>query len=261
LSEAFKVDLSKLNPVASWEGGSLRIYLQPRTSAKLEPPEDYAPYGLGHAIPHRVAWTEPDGVQLQLELIGGVLRVVGVQVGDLPDDPHTRRARELAAQTGRRQKYERLPWLSGAYLRGLPIDKISRQAAMAVVVRLYRRPGSEVIGIRAHEAYSLEALEREDLSILVGAEAQVFDETKRRLSLSRPRRGRRPVPRERIEQAAAIAWQAERDGESPDSRISEQMHVALSTAKKYRRLARNEGLLPASTGQGAKGPRRGGSDV
>jgi hypothetical protein len=241
-----KVNVAKLNPVGDWEGGPLRVYRRPAKSTRLEPPEEYAPYGLGFAIPRSVTWPEPNGVRLRLELVEGALRVVGVEVGELPTDHLTTRGRQLAVEndrltgSSRARTYEQLAWLSTAYLRSLPIDKISKQAAMEFIVRLYRRPGGEVIGIPAHVVHS------DDLEV----ERQLIHETEQRLSAGKRGGGRKPVPLERLMRAAEITRQAEHVGKSPDRQIQLRMHVAESTAKKYLRLARKAGLLPPSTRKG-----------
>jgi hypothetical protein len=242
-----KVDVSKLAPVLeAWEAGPLRVYLNPHTSSKLKPARPYAPYGVGYAVPLEGTWPLPNGVHLHLKLIDGVLRIVGIEVGERPPDFDEK----LYEEKGIKQ-VTRLEWLTGAYLRGLPVDKYSRRLARELAVRLYRRPRGEVIGVDAYEAGLQEATNEFDFSGVVAAQKQLDEHSQQVLNRhTKRRRGRPPIPAETLQQAAEIARKAEADGVSPNGRICLEMQVQPSTAKKYLAKARKDGLLPPTSQRG-----------
>lgn len=222
----------------------LRVYRDPLISSTLQPPREYTPFGLGYAVPPQDSLTLPDGVSIDFELIDGVLRCVAISIGQPPADEYA----DARARHGVRSGPQATPWLTGSYLRRLPIDRLSTQAAQLLGVRLYRRPRGEIVGVRAGAPVNLAELQTTtwDRRAAIEQLAQLSQERLRGERTPAPRRGRKPVPDEKIAEAAVIAREAQRKGTSANQAIEQQMHVQPSTAKKYVRLAREAGLLPAA---------------
>lgn len=228
-----------------WEAGPLRVYRNPLDSARLEPAKLYAPYGLGYAVPVRDRLPLPDGLQVDLELIDGVLRCVGIAVGEQPPDPY-----EEVNQRFGISGPVRTAWLSGTYMRDLAVDRILVQAAQLLSVRLYRRPRGEIVGVRAGAPLTLDELltttwdKRPAVQDVEQRTSKTLNKQRAARAATRPR-GRPTVSRQTIALAALHAKEADRKEWSRTQWIQSQMGVTRSTAQKYKRLAIEAGLLPS----------------
>lgn len=235
------LNYSRLEPVASWPGGLLRVCHDPARSDGLAPAESYLPYGTGYAIP-AANQTVPqlDGVTLSVEYVDGALRLVGLEIVDQPDT-----LAELRAEHGMKPRNV-TRWLTGKYLRSVPVDRRLAEAAQQLAVRLYRRPRGEVIGVHAYESHIDQAITTDDLAALSEAGEYLSKITADAIR-GESRRGRRPIPVETLARAAEIAREADAAGESRSRAITHRMCVQESTAKKYLRRAREAGMLPPSS--------------
>lgn len=234
------VDTSRFVPVGDWAGGPLRVFRFPLTSAKLEEAEEYVPFGRGFAIPAVGYVVRPDGVHIHFELIDGVPRCVAVEIGEPPP--------EVAGDPTAGWGPEPARWLTGTYLRDMAIDVLTKKAAQALAVRLYRRPRGAIVGV--HVGAPLTA---EDLRQAWDHRADVRDVaaiTEERLSEKR-KPGRKPVPDETLIDVAAAVRKAEANEESIVAAVMGLYpEYVPSTARKYIRLARKRGFLPNSNPQG-----------
>jgi hypothetical protein len=228
------VDVSRFEPVGDWSGGQLRVFRYPLTSAKLDPAEEYAPFGRGYAIPVAGFVSRPDGVRVHFELIDGVPRCVAIEVGEQPayvnayGGPHLEPAR----------------WLTGTYLREMPLETFVKQAAQGRAVRLYRRPRGEIVGVRVGapltEKELLERLWDQRSAVReVGAAVEALVSGARKP-------GRKPIPDETLAKVATAVREAEAQGQSAIAAVMERFpEIVPSTAKKYIGRARDRGFLPA----------------
>jgi hypothetical protein len=235
------LDYSRLKPVASWPGGLLRVCHDPAHSDRLAPGEPYLPYGTSYAIPAtKQTVPQPDGVSLSVEYVDGALRLVGLEIDEQPDPfAQLRVERGMQPRTVTR-------WLTGKYLRSVPVDRRLTEAAQQLAVRLYRRPRGEVIGVNAYASHVDQAIATESLAALSEAGEYLHKLTADAIR-DESRRGRRPIPAETLARAAEIAWEADAAGQSRSRAIAYRMSVQESTAKKYLRRAREAGFLPPST--------------
>lgn len=222
------LDVSRLKPVLDWEGGPLRVYAHPLTTTKLEPPAEYVPFGKGYALPAQWKVTRPDGVIWTFGVVEGAPRLLAIEVTGktLPDAKE-----EGPAPVG---------WLTGEYLRDVAIDREAARTAQHKAVRLYRRPRGEVVGVvvgRLAQSWAAWTAELDSAGTAI-------DTTKKRP-------GRKPVPDERVMEAAAAVREAEAKGEPRVRAVMVRCHAQESQAKKYIRLARQRGFLPKEGGEDA----------